>query len=373
MKLLIVVNVDWFFLSHRLPIALAALAGGYEVHVATTLTQEPGKLESYGFVVHPLTLNRSAAGPTELVKVVSDLVRIIRRVRPDLLHLVTIKPVLLGGLAARLAPVNKIVFAVSGLGHVFVAEGGLGRLRRMLVRALYRFVLGAQNSTVIFQNPDDRKVIESIAQLSPERVVLIPGSGVDLEQYAARPVEHGVPVVLMAARLLTTKGVREYVAAARQLRGAGVQVRFWLVGEPDLANPASIQPDELAEWVRQGDVEVLGHRTDIADLMAKSLLVVLPSYREGLPKVLIEAAACGRAVITTDVPGCRDAIENGVTGVLVPPRDAEALATAIGDLLLDRAKCEAMGRAGRERAQKLFDVRTVVEEHLRIYAAKGAG
>lgn len=372
MKLLIVVNVDWFFLSHRLPIALGALGAGYEVHIATTLTQERAKLEAYGFVVHPLTLDRSAASPIGLAKLTSDLARLIWRIRPDVLHLVTIKPVLLGGLAARLAPAGRVIFAVSGLGHVFVAEGVLGRLRRTLVAALYRFVLGAPNSAVIFQNPDDRRAIESVARLCSQRTFLIPGSGVDLEQYAERPVEPGDPVVLMASRLLRTKGVREYVAAAQQLRLAGVQARFWLVGELDLANPASIQPNELSEWAQQGHVEVLGHRSDMADLMAKALLVVLPSYREGLPKVLVEAAACGRAVITTDVPGCRDAIENGVTGVLVPPRDAEALATAIGDLLLDRAKCKAMGKAGRERAQKVFDVRTVVEEHLRIYAAKEA-
>lgn len=374
MKLLIVVNVDWFFLSHRLPIALGALNAGYEVHIATTLTQGPERLEAYGFIVHPLTLDRSAAGPVGLVRLTLDLARLIWSLQPVVLHLVTIKPVLLGGLAARLVPVERVIYAVSGLGHVFVVEGGLGRLRRTLVGALYRFVLGAQNSVVIFQNPDDRKAIESVANLSPERVVLIPGSGVDLDQYVARPVELGIPVVLMAARLLTTKGVREYVAAAQQLRRSGVQVRFWLVGEPDLENPASVQPDEIAEWVQQGDVDVLGYRTDIADLMAKALLVVLPSYyREGLPKVLIEAAACGRAVITTDLPGCRDAIEDGVTGVLVPPRDAGALATAINALLGDRAKCESMGKAGRERAERLFDVRTVVKEHLKIYAAKELG
>lgn len=372
MKLLIIVNVDWFFLSHRLPIALGALDAGYEVHIATTLTQGPEQLEAYGFVVHSLTVDRSATGPMGLAKLTSDLVQLIRRVRPDVLHLVTIKPVLFGGLAVRLAPVKNVIFAVSGLGHVFVAAGVLGRLRRTLVGALYRFVLGTPNSTVIFQNPDDRMAIESVAHVNPERTVLIPGSGVDLEQYVAQPLEPGIPIVLMAARLLVTKGVREYVAAARQLRRAGVQARFWLVGEPDLANPASIQPDELAEWVKQGDVEVLGHRTDIADLMPKALLVVLPSYREGLPKVLIEAAACGRAVITTDVPGCRDAIENGVTGILVPPRDAAALATAINGLIVDRATCETMGKAGRKRAQQVFDVRTVVEKHLRIYAAQEA-
>ena len=372
MKLLIVVNIDWFFLSHRLPIALGALSAGYEVHIATTLTKGPERLEAYGFIVHPLTVDRSSAGLMGLAKLTSDLARLIRFIRPDVLHLVTIKPVLLGGLAARLAPVKRIVFAVSGLGHVFVAKGVLGRLRRRLVGALYRFVLGAPNSTVIFQNPDDLKWIESVARLSLERTVLIPGSGVDLNQYAVRPVAPGTPVVLMAARLLITKGVREYVAAARQLRQTGVQARFWLVGEPDLANPASIQLDELAAWAQQGDVEVLGHRTDIADLMAEALIVVLPSYREGLPKVLIEAAACGRAVVTTDVPGCRDAIANGVTGILVPPQDAGALAAAIDRLLVDRATCESMGRAGRERAQQVFDVRTVVEKHLRIYAAREA-
>lgn len=370
-RLLIVVNVDWFFLSHRLPVALGALQAGYEVHVATTLTQNSAALEAHGFVVHPLEVDRSGAGLPGLFKLFANLLRLFWAIRPDVLHLVTIKPVLVGGLAARCAPVHGVVYAISGLGHVFVAEGFFGRLRRLLVGAWYRLVLGARNMRIIFQNPDDCAAISSVASLAPQQVVMIPGSGVDLSQYPAMPLQQGGAVVMMAARLLGTKGVREFVAAARQLRGRGLGARFWLVGEPDPANPASVTPDELQAWRQEAAVELLGHRSDIAQLMAQAHVVVLPSYREGLPKVLIEAAACGRAVITTNVSGCRDAVEAGVTAVLVPPKNAPALAEAIGQLLQNPAACAAMGQAGRLRAERLFDVRAVVAAHLDIYRALG--
>lgn len=370
-RLLIVVNVDWFFVSHRLPVALGAQRAGYEVHVATALTQDSAALEAHGFVVHPLVVDRSGAGLPGLFKLFSDLVRLFWAIRPDVLHLVTIKPVLVGGLAARCSPVRGVVYAISGLGHVFVAEGFSGRLRRRLVGAWYRLVLGARNICIIFQNPDDRAAIASVARLAPQQVVMIPGSGVDLSNYPATPLPPGVPVVVMAARLLATKGVREFVAAARQLRGQGVESRFWLVGEPDPANPASVTPDELQAWRHEAAVELLGHRTDIAQIMAQAHVVVLPSYREGLPKVLIEAAACSRAVVTTNVPGCRDAVESGVTALLVEPKNAPALAEAIKQLLHNRAACAAMGQAGRLRAERLFDVHAVVAAHLDIYRTLG--
>lgn len=370
MKLLIVVNVDWFFLSHRLPVALGALQAGHDVHVATTLTQGREKLENYGFTVHPIEVDRSDAGPIGLLALLWSLSRLYWLIRPDVVHLVTIKPVLLGGLAARFAPVGGVVYAISGLGHVFVASGLLGQIRRAVARGWYRFVLGARNMRIIFQNPDDRQTIESWARLRPEQAVMIPGSGVDLMQYPALPLpEQAIPVVLMAARLLTTKGVREFVGAAQQLRKEGVAVQFWLVGDPDPDNPASVSPDELVAWGQNGDVKVLGHRNDMATLMAQAHMVVLPSYREGLPKVLIEAAACGRAVITTDVPGCRDAIVNGETGLLVAAKDAAALSDAIRELLNDPEVCAIMGAAGRKRAEQVFDVRAVVETHLAIYEA----
>lgn len=366
-----VVNVDWFFLSHRLPVALGALRAGHEVHVATSLTQGREKLESYGFIVHPIAVDRSAAGPIELLRLFFSLLTIFWQVRPDVLHLVTIKPILIGGVAARLSPVRGVVYAVSGLGHVFVADGWLGHLRRKLVGAWYRFVLGAQNMRIIFQNPDDRREIESLVPLDPAQVVMIPGSGVDLGLYRPAPVPTGVPVVLMASRLLATKGTREYVAAAQLLRAQGVRAKFLLVGDPDPDNPASIPAVELERWAEAGEVTLLGHQAEMASLMSCAHVVVLPSYREGLPKVLIEAAACGRAVVTTDVPGCREAIAPGVTGVLVPPKNARALADAIRSLLSDPKACETMGREGRRRAEQMFDVSVVVRTHLDIYQAVG--
>lgn len=369
MKLLIVVNVDWFFLSHRLPVALGALQAGHEIHVATTLTQGRELLEAHGFIVHSIQVDRSNAGPIGLLALLWRLWRLFWRVRPDVVHLVTIKPVLLGGLAARFAPVRGVVYAISGLGHVFVAQGLMGQIRRTLVGAWYRFVLGAPNMRVIFQNPDDRAALQSVTPyLSTQNVVIIPGSGVDLTQYSALPLqEKTMPVVLMAARLLATKGVREFVAAARQLRKEGVTAQFWLVGDLDPDNPASVTADELATWAQQGDVQVLGHRSDMAALMVQAHMVVLPSYREGLPKVLIEAAACGRAVITTDVPGCRDAIAADKTGLLVPAKDVDALSNAIRYLLDNPATCAAMGAAGRKMAEQIYDVSTVVQTHLNIY------
>lgn len=373
MKLLIVVNVDWFFLSHRLPVALGALRAGHEIHVATTLTQGREQLEAHGFIVHPIQVDRSDAGPIGLWVLLWQLWRLFWRLRPDVLHLVTIKPVLLGGLAARFAPVGGVVYAISGLGHVFVTQGLMGRIRRALVGGWYRFVLGAHNMRVIFQNPDDRAALQSVAPHLPKKnVVMIPGSGVDLAQYPALPLpEKTMPVVLMAARLLATKGVREFVDAARQLRKEGVGAQFWLAGDPDPANPASVTADELATWAQQGNVQLLGHRNDMAALMVRAHMVVLPSYREGLPKVLIEAAACGRAVVTTDVPGCRDAIAADETGLLVPAKNVGALSDAIRYLLDNPATCAAMGVAGRKRAEQIFDVHTVVRTHLDIYQALG--
>lgn len=362
-----VVNVDWFFLSHRLPVAVGALNAGYEVHIATSLTQGRENLEDYGFKVHPIEIDRSGAGLVSLVRLFSSLVRLFWAVKPDVLHLVTIKPVLVGGAAARISPVGGVVYAVSGLGHVFLAEGLWGKLRRRLVGAWYRFVLGVRNMRIIFQNKDDRGEIASIARISDEQVVVIPGSGVDLSEYRYTSLPEGMPMVLMAARLLGTKGVREFVAAAQILRSDGAKARFCLVGDLDPANPASITKQELDEWAKQDSVELLGSRSDIPDLMAKAHLVVLPSYREGFPRVLIEAAACGRAVVTTDVPGCRDAINPGQTGLLVPPRDSPSLAKAILWLLENPEQCADMGRAGRRLAECTFDVEAVINCHLDIY------
>jgi glycosyltransferase involved in cell wall biosynthesis len=371
-RLLFVVNVDWFFLSHRLPIAIEAMRKGYEVHIATRITDKLNEIESYGLIVHPLNMERNSAGPVEVVRTVTQCIRVIKKVRPDLVHLVTIKPVLLGGIATRLVGVPAVVSAVTGLGHVFMSRGILASLRRWTVTILYRWVLTQSNQRIIFQNPDDKARLEALVQLPKEKLELIRGSGVNLAVFKAEPLPEGTPVVLLASRLLADKGVREFVEAARQIRQSCLdpknRVRFVLVGEPDSANPTSVTARELARWAKDGDVELWGRRSDMPQVMGAAHIVVLPSYYgEGLPKVLIEAAACGRVVVTTDHPGCRDAIEAGVSGVLIPTRNANALADAIRSLLADMNRCAEMGRAGRLLAEREFDVRKVVEAHLRIY------
>lgn len=367
-RLLIVVNADWFFLSHRLPIAIEAQRHGYKVHIAAGLTDKLDELRRHGLVVHPLALERSSASLSNAWRTMVELWTVFRAVRPDVVHLVTIKPVLLGGLVARFSGVPAVVAAVSGLGFVFVSRGAKAAVRRWLVGALYRVALGHRNLKVIFQNPDDLSRLARVVHLPASKVEMIRGSGVDLTQYHLTPLPSGVPVVVLAARLLADKGVREFVQAARLLKQRGASARFCLVGTVDPANPASLTDADLAQWASEGVVELWGHRSDMPRVLAAAHVVVLPSYYgEGLPKVLIEAAACGRAVVTTDHPGCRDAIEPGVTGVLVPVRNAVALADALEGLLNDPARCHAMGNAGRALAERAFDVRQVVAAHLRIY------
>lgn len=367
-RLLFVVNVDRFFVSHRLPIAEAALTDGYDVHLACADTGLKQFLESRGIRVHELKFGRSDTSPIAAVRNITRVMLLLRALRPDVTHLVTIKPVLLGGIGARLAGAKRVVAAVSGLGYVFLAKGLLAQARRLMVGLLYRIALASKEVVVIFQNPADAQLVTALAGLVPSQIKIIRGSGVDLAWFTPEPLPDGEPVVVFAARLLIDKGVREFVEAAYVLREQGLRARFIVAGDPDLENPASLQKPELDSWCKDGVVELVGHVDDVRQLFARSHLVVLPSYREGLPKVLMEAAACGRAVITSDVPGCRDAVTPEETALLVPPRTVTPLASAMKVLIEDRERCAAMGRAGRRLAEEAFGVRGVVDAHLDIYA-----
>ena len=365
--LIFVVNVDWFFVSHRLPIAIEAIRCGYKVHIVTTLTNKFEELERCGIVVHSLKMKRQGMSILNSILGMLQLFTIFHSVRPDIVHLVTIKPVLLGGLMARAAQVPCVVAAVSGLGFVFTARGWRSSIRRKIVSFFYRVALGHRNVKVIFQNPDDLIELSSSANLRKSNTVLIRGSGVDLTRFCFTPLPKGVPVVMLAARLLIDKGVGEFVQSAKLLKNRGCVARFVLVGAIDSANPTSFNESQVSSWALEGCVEYWGPISDMNSVLSSATIVVLPSYREGLPKVLIEAAACGRPVITTDVPGCRDSIQQGITGVLVPPYDAESLANAVHDLLSDPVRCKAMGESGRKFAESVFDVRTVINKHMEIY------
>jgi glycosyltransferase involved in cell wall biosynthesis len=366
-RLLFVLNDLPFFLSHRLPIAIAAKKEGYEVHIATPQGELPEELINLGFISHTIFLSRRGKNPIKEIKSILAIYMLIRLVKPNLVHLVTIKPVLYGGIVSRILKVPSVVAAVSGLGAIYISRTFRGKFLRALINQLYRSALKHPNLKVIFQNPDDRQVLLKKGTFSLSQTILIRGSGVDLSSYVSTPEKQDEVVVTMISRLLKDKGVLEYVAAAKMLKCMGVQARFLLIGEPDYGNPAFIDDTLLELWRREGYVELLGFRKDIPQLMQQANIIVLPSYREGLPKVLLEAAASGRAIITTDVPGCRDAIESDRTGLLVPVRDVDALANAIKRLIDDSTLRQKLGKAGRILAEQEFSVDKVVAIHLEVY------
>lgn len=366
-RLLFFITNPAFLVSHRLPVALAARDAGYEVHVASMGGPAVAQLEALGLTHHVLPLSRTSMRPWTEARSLWAIWRLFRRVRPDLVHAVTLKSVLYGGIASRLAGVPAYVAAISGLGYVFIQGSGARAALKRLALVLYRLALGHANSRVIFQNASDRDVLVQAAAVRPEQVVMVRGSGVDLDRFAPAPWPAGPVTVAMASRLLHDKGVREFVEAARLSASCGEGLRWRLAGSLDPENPASVTASELEAWRAGGMIEYVGECADVGGFYAQAHIVTLPSYREGLPKSLIEAAACGRPVVTTDVPGCRDAIEPGVSGVLVPPRDARALAAAVAALAEDEALRTRMGDAGRALAERDFGLDRIVRAHLDVY------
>ncbi len=292
----------------------------------------------------------------------------MKRIQPDIVHLVTIKPVIYGSLAARAARIPAVVAAVSGLGYAFIDQHLEAKMLRKLIGTLYRQAFRHKNLRVIFQNDDDRTTLLDLNALKENQSILIHGSGVDLTHYPYHIEPNATPqVVVMASRLLRDKGVFEYVEAAKALRAQGVQARFLLAGQVDPGNPSSLDEKQLSTWIENQDIEYIGYCDDTSSLFAQVNLVVLPSYREGLPRVLAEAAACGRAVVTTNVPGCRAAIIPNKTGLLVNVRDALSLAEAIHQLLRDDTLRQTMGNEGRQLAENVFDIKKIVAEHMHVY------
>lgn len=366
-KILFVVNDGPFFLSHRLALAEAARKAGYEVHVATPQDGGAVRIREHGFPFHPIPIIRGGTHPAQEVRSFVALWRLYRRLRPDLVHHVTIKPVLYGGIAARLARVPATVYAVTGLGYLFVTRSAKAAALRAVVKAIYRLALRHRRSRVIFQNPDDLAFFRDQRLVRPGQPALIRGSGVDTAVFCPHPEAQGAPVVTFASRMIWDKGIGEFIGAVKLLRGRGVEARFVLVGDTDPDNPAAVPPGQLMAWQASGLVEWWGRSDDMPAVFARSHVVCLPSYREGLPKVLIEAAACGRALVAADVPGCREIVRHGVNGLLVPARSETDLADALQALLDSPRRRKEMGAAGRRLAVEEFSLDRVVRETLELY------
>jgi glycosyltransferase involved in cell wall biosynthesis len=371
-RVLIVVNVPWFFVMHRLPIALMVRSRGVDVHVACGEGAGREEIEAAGLPFHRLPLTRRQFAPWSDAKTVFALVRLYRELRPDVVHHVTLKPVILGSVAARIAGVAGVINAFAGLGHAFGGTSVIARLRRAAIQRLIAMARKLPRQRAVFENPDDRDLLIQAGSVTREDAQVIAGIGVDTDEFPAT-AEPATPVcVLMACRMLREKGVPYFVEAARRLKKRGVMARFVLVGAPDPFNPGSLTEAELEVWHTEGIVEWLGFRRDMPQVVRASHVVCLPTYyREGVPRILIEGAASARPLVTTDMPGCREIVQHGINGLVVPPHDVDALEAALEQLISDAALRARLGAAGRSIAEQRFGLARVFEQFWTLYLAMG--
>lgn len=367
-KVLFVANRAEFFFSHRMPIAHAAKERGFEVHVATPRDPYVSNLEDQGLTWHELELDGKSLNPVQELRTLIHLVQLYRKVKPVLVHHIAFKGVLYGGIAARLAGVPNVVNAFTGLGHLFSANTLKVHFVRWFVLQISRFSFRHPKSRTIFQNPDNIDEFVERGVLNSDQVRLIKGSGVDISTFNPSPEKDGPPIVILASRLVWDKGISEFVKAARQLRKEGLEARFALVGKSDPLNPNAVPEGKLEAWDEEGTVEWWGFQEDMPSVFANIHVVCLPSYyREGVPKVLIEAAACERPIVTTDMPGCREIVRDGKNGLLVPPKSSEVLAEALEELLTDSERRRSMGKQGRQIVREEFSLERVVRDTMAVY------
>ncbi|MGR9072779.1 MAG: glycosyltransferase family 4 protein, partial [Gammaproteobacteria bacterium] len=344
-KILFLVTEDWYFCSHRLAVACAARERGYRVAVATRIRNHGEAIARSGIKPIGIRLRRRSMNPFRELASLIEIFLLYRREKPDIVHHVALKPVLYGSVAALFSGTPYVINAIAGLGHIFSSKTLTAGLLKPFVRTAFRVLLNRRNSRVIVQNDDDRMFLIRSLGVDEKKIRLIRGAGVNLSLFKPTPEPSGEPVVTLAARLLRDKGIGEFVEAVGLLKAKGLRFRARVAGAPDPDSPGAVSQAELAEWRKDGAIEWLGHRSDMPQIWRETHIAVLPSsYGEGVPKALIEAAASGRAAVTTDMPGCRDIVRHGKNGLLVPARNASALADAIEYLIGHSAARQKMGK-----------------------------
>jgi len=368
-KILLFANTDWYLFNFRLSLAQALRAAGHTIVLVSPPGKYIGNLQAAGFRWIEFPLSRRGTNPLFEIKTIARLRQLYRQEKPNIVHHFTIKCVLYGSLAARLAGVKGIINAITGLGYVFIGSNQQANRLLFMVKGLYWLAL--RNTRVIFQNEDDRGLFLGMGLVNPAQCNLIAGSGVDTQHFKPTPEPDGMPLIVLPARLLWDKGVGEFVEAARLLQSQGISARFALVGDTDPDNPAGVPDKQLHDWQAEGVVECWGWQEKMSLVYERANIVCLPSYREGLPRTLVEAAACGRSLVAADVPGCREIVHNGENGLLVPVQDVQALAAAVKTLVLNPGMRQVMGIRGRAMVEKSFSVEKVVSETLQVYHGLG--
>ena len=366
MKIFLFANTDWYLYNFRLALAQALRARGDEEVLVSPDGPYAPKLREQDFRWICFPIARRGLNPFTEIKTICHLIRLYRQESPQLVHHFTIKCVLYGSLVSHLVGIRSVVNSVEGLGYVFTEGNGARGWLRGIIKVFYRLVL--RGSWVIFHNPDDQEFFLDNRLVNPKRMALIRGSGVDLKRFSPKPFMDGTPLVVLPARMLWDKGLKEFVEAAKILKAENIQARLALVGLNDDDNPVSVPVSQLHAWKEEGVIEWWGWQENMEDVFAQASIVCLPSfYREGVPKALIEAAACVRPIVASDVPSCREVVRSGENGLLVPIRDARALAKALLDLLESPATRIEMGKRSREIAEKEFATELVISQTLALY------
>jgi len=366
--LLFVVTEDWYFLSHRIALAKAAQAEGFAVHLATRIGDHGDRLRAEGIIVHEMDWHRRSKNPLREARALMALIRLNRKIRPAIVHTVAMKMIVYGALCQVFAPPVFVVNAVSGLGSVFSHASPRTRMLRRAVRFVLSQFLSRQTGIVVVQNPDDGDFFRAEGFVPSDGIQLIPGAGIDTDRFQPGPEPQGETIVAsVVARMLWDKGLAETVEAARLLRARGAPVRIRLIGPPDPENPNSVDEATLRQWNGEGLVEWMGARSDIENVWAESHIAVLASYREGLPRSLLEAAACGRPMVTTDTSGCRMLVRSDDNGLIVPVGDAASLADAIEHLATHPDLRARYGNRARERVMQSFSDAVIIADFLALY------
>jgi glycosyltransferase involved in cell wall biosynthesis len=364
-KILLFANTDWYLYNFRRALAEELRAQGNEVILLSPPGGYQNLLLEHGFQWVSFRLSRQGVNPLGELWTILRLMRIYRQIEPDIVHHFTVKPVIYGSIAARLLGVRGIVNSITGLGHLFIHPGFFVGVLRGITKILYR--LSLRGTQVIFENPADQETFIRNRFIEPKQAHLVLGTGVDVNRFRPAPKHNDQPLILFAGRWLATKGIHEFVEAAQRVKHKGSKARFAIAGTVDPGNPASVPPEQIEAWKRSNAVEFWGWQADMPSVLAQTDIFCLPSYREGVPSALLEACASGLPIIATDVPGCRDVVEGGINGLLVPPQNSDALADAIETLLADPSLRDKLGQAGRQLALEKFSLENITTQTLKVY------
>ena len=368
LRILFIISEDWYFVSHRLYLAKVAINSGYKVALLSHFTNHREIIEAEGIKTIAWPLNRSSRNLYKEIEAIKSIVSTIRQFKPSMIHSVAMKPVIYSAIACNLSGLKSRIFALAGLGFVFTSSKRSAKILRPFLKVIFSLLFKGKKTKLILQNPDDQRQLLSEGVINPKNIRLIRGAGVDTKTFSFKTIPSNMPIIILPSRMLWAKGIQDFVDCAIEINKKVKKARFVLVGTPDIQNPDAISKVRLKKWNEEGVIEWWGHQSDMVIVYHQSTIVCLPTtYGEGLPKSLLEAASCGRPIVTYDVPGCREIVIDGYNGFLVKAKRVDDLISAISNLLDDRELCIKMGKNGRKLVEKYFTQEKIAQETMAVW------